>query len=476
MALITLGNPTTTSQVDLDNDVIQLNQNNQFSGTSTLYTFVDNDNSTILIDGTALMSGSGLDPAMVIDGDSSGIDMIISDTGRIVSTQSGVENDANGTLIQNAGEIHADNVAIQSSGVDLFVRNTGIISGTDAINSQSSLYLENTGQVSAFSVGVRASILGNLTNSGSISGLNAGVSLFSGSFLVQNLAGGVISSDAIAVAIVTSGDMSVDNSGTISGGTHGVAADNADLVLVNSGVISTTQNDAITTTTSGEMSVFNTGTIASGNGIAIDAAQATVVDIVNTGEIIGDLILAGGDDTVLNAGQGVISGEIRAGNGNDTLIGGDSAEAIDGEADNDYISGGDGDDAITTGGGVDIALGGAGDDTITVNRGGTKFLLGQSGADTFIFLDDGVSPPGGEITSILDFEQGTDIIDFYAIASGIAFVGDAGFSAIGGAEIATKEIGGAITLAQLDANGDGTAELEILVYGAVDMTREDFGL
>ena len=64
MALVTLGNPTTTSQIDLDNDVIQLTEGSQFSATSTLYTFVDNDNSKILIDGTALMSGSGFVPAM----------------------------------------------------------------------------------------------------------------------------------------------------------------------------------------------------------------------------------------------------------------------------------------------------------------------------------------------------------------------------------------------------------------------------
>ena len=476
MALVTLGNPTTTSQIDLDNDVIQLTEGSQFSATSTLYTFVDNDNSTIVIDGTALMSGSGFDPAMEVDAASSGIDMIISDSGRIISTQNGLQIDSNGSLLQNAGEIHADNVAVQSSGVDLLIRNSGIISGADGINAQSSLYLENTGQISASSVGVRATVSGSLMNSGSISGLNAAVSLFSGSFLVQNLADGVISSDAVALAIVTSGDMSVDNSGTISGGTHAVASDNADLLVVNAGTISATSNAAITTITSGEMSIANSGTISSGSGVAIGADEATSVGLTNTGEILGDVVLGSGDDVVVNAGQGVIAGVVEGGNGNDTILGGTSSETIDGGADNDYISGGDGDDALTTGGGIDIILGGAGDDEITVNRGGTKFLLGQAGADTFYFLDSSVSPPGGEITSILDFEQGADIIDFYAIASGIAFVGEAGFSATGGAEIATKNIGGAVTLAQLDVNGDGTAELEILVYGVVDMTLADFGL
>ena len=81
-------------------------------------------------------------------------------------------------------------------------------------------------------------------------------------------------------------------------------------------------------------------------------------------------------------------------------------------------------------------------------------------------------------TTILDFERGADIIDFYAIANGLPlqFVGTSGFTAGGVAEVATAEIGGVLTVVSLDADGNGTADLELIVYGAIDMDRADFGL
>ncbi len=75
-----------------------------------------------------------------------------------------------------------------------------------------------------------------------------------------------------------------------------------------------------------------------------------------------------------------------------------------------------------------------------------------------------------------DFTVGEDIIDLSLISGSIGFIGSDGFSGGGGAELRVTEAGTAFSIAALDADGDGVADMEIFLFGTVGMTAADFGL
>ena len=86
---------------------------------------------------------------------------------------------------------------------------------------------------------------------------------------------------------------------------------------------------------------------------------------------------------------------------------------IDGGAGNDTAWGGQGDDLIN---------GGAGDDLISGDMG-TNQAIGGAGIDTFLFR----GSIAGNITSILDYQVGVDIVGLAGIAStdvGLSMVGN----------------------------------------------------
>lgn len=171
----------------------------------------------------------------------------------------------------------------------------------------------------------------------------------------------------------------------------------------------------------------------------------------------------------------MISGEVRSGGGSDVITGGSSVDEIDAEAGNDIVVGGSGVDELAGGAGLDIVRGGEGADEI-FGGSGSDFLVGEAGADVFYFNDTADSPTGGDITSILDFEQGEDLIDLYAIESAIQFIGSAGFSGDGDVELRSTNVGGSLSIVDFDLDGNGTSDMQMIVYGALDMTRADFGL
>jgi Ca2+-binding RTX toxin-like protein len=144
---------------------------------------------------------------------------------------------------------------------------------------------------------------------------------------------------------------------------------------------------------------------------------------------------------------------------------------IDGDAGNDILTGSAGADTIVGGSGLDRLTGGAGADMLT---GGTS-------ADTFAFAD-GHSGTGVNADRITDFATGSDKIDLSAIDANAGLAGDQAFAFLGSAafsgtagELRWVKTGGETWL-QLDTDGDGVANMEIVLSGQPTPLAGDFVL
>jgi len=172
-----------------------------------------------------------------------------------------------------------------------------------------------------------------------------------------------------------------------------------------------------------------------------------------------DRLLGGkrGDDLAGGSGQDLL----RGGNGNDTLNGGDG---------DDKLRGGKGDDRLTGEAGADKLIGGAGDDHL---RGGAgrDVLVGEAGADTFVFRKTADSGLGAEADRIADFESGQDVIDLSALAEGFVF-SESGLTGTG-PSVHLVERGGN-TKVKIDVDGDGAADMQIVVRDALGLGEDDF--
>lgn len=254
---------------------------------------------------------------------------------------------------------------------------------------------------------------------------------------------------------------------------------------------------------------------AEGGGGFISAAEGIAGGFtIANGAIIENAVGGSGDDTLIgneqsneltgNAGSDDIAGErgadtLSLGSGNDTGDGDSGADTVNGNGGTDTIYGSSGFDDLNGGTGVDTIFGGSGDDTIsggansdflyggrgddTIEGGdgsdeliggfGADVLTGDGGADDFIFeyISDSFAGAGNRDT-ITDFTVGTDNIDLSNI-DGLSFVGTAAFSNTAG-ELRLDE-DGTDTIVQVDSDGDGSADLEIVVSGVVTgLTESDF--
>ncbi len=156
-----------------------------------------------------------------------------------------------------------------------------------------------------------------------------------------------------------------------------------------------------------------------------------------------------GDDSLLGGdGKDTLEG----GSGNDTLDGGGKNDRLDGGAGNDVLSGGNnndvldggtGDDALSGDQGNDKLNGGAGADTLEGGRGRDQ-LTGGADADTFVFASN------GNDDTIMDFEDGLDMIDVSAIGS-ISGFGDMTITQVGGNVLIDLDGGNDLTLIGVNA-------------------------
>lgn len=217
-----------------------------------------------------------------------------------------------------------------------------------------------------------------------------------------------------------------------------------------------------------------------------------------------DVLFGGEGDDVLLGGYGAdeIDGgaghdRIEGGNGADVLLGGEGDDWIhtgygddqaDGGAGDDWLGGGYGKDTMNGGDGDDILIGGAQDDVLSGGAGddrlggnaGADVLEGGEGADRFMFSWVSESQAGGGIDRILDFNQAEgDLIHLGGIDANAMLAGNQAFTFIGMAAFAQA---GDLRYVQADGDtrilgdvdGDGAADLEIVLTGTIDLRAADF--
>ncbi|HKR25775.1 MAG TPA: calcium-binding protein [Allosphingosinicella sp.] len=162
---------------------------------------------------------------------------------------------------------------------------------------------------------------------------------------------------------------------------------------------------------------------------------------------------------------------VGTGNALDNVIySGTGADTLSGLDGNDELRGGVGADSLSGGDGDDLVVGGADADT----------LGGGADADTFRWSTSFESGLGANADRIVDFAQGTDIIDLAGADADIftpgnqafAFIGNAAFSSTAG-ELRSFD-DGTDTWVQADIDGDGMADFEIALTGVMTLAGADF--
>lgn len=298
---------------------------------------------------------------------------IINRSGGLISApQNGIYigNGNHDLVIENAGRIESNSRAINLDGNNISLINTGEIIGTGN-QRNGTIYFDGTAdeiQITNESSGV---IDAGVGNSGSGISIEIGTPnedaltnniLIENNGLVQGRGTGNVPAgirlflDAGLTAATFVGDIINQENGVINSETQAG-------ILIEAGVIF-------------EGQIVNDGAIAGGNGFAIDAAGALgSVDLVN---------------------NGILTGDVRLGNGNDRFVQNAAAGVV--------VDGGAGDDFLTGGAGDDVLIGGFGNDALT----------GGLGADTFRFQSDN----GFDV--VTDFAIAEDVLDVSAFFTDIS--------------------------------------------------------
>lgn len=188
-----------------------------------------------------------------------------------------------------------------------------------------------------------------------------------------------------------------------------------------------------------------------------------------------DTLRGNGGDDLIYGGTG--NDRLFGGIGNDTLYGDEGNDLLMGEGGNDVLYGGEGDDTLDGGWDDDLLYGGAGNDWLIGGHGddtlhggpGADTLTGGIGADVFVFDDAGDSRPGAE-DRITDFTPGEDRMQFTGL--GLHLIGDQSFSGTAG-ELRWFFHGGR-TMVEADLDGDGIADMAILLNNAPILSEGDF--
>lgn len=154
----------------------------------------------------------------------------------------------------------------------------------------------------------------------------------------------------------------------------------------------------------------------------------------------------------------------------------------------DGLIGNSGNNQLEGRGGGDALHGGAGNDTL-IGGEGRDWLTGGLGADMFVFRSTAESGLGWVARDAVNgFEHKSDKINLFTINANALvggnpafdFIGAAGFSGLdagsAGELRADTWRGGDFVLLEMDVDGDGSADAQIMVLGTNNMPTIDFVL
>ncbi|QYK41087.1 MAG: hypothetical protein KF887_17145 [Paracoccaceae bacterium] len=184
----------------------------------------------------------------------------------------------------------------------------------------------------------------------------------------------------------------------------------------------------------------------------------------------------GGYDTIYSTVALTLPAEVEV-----LVLMGSNARTGNGNALNNAIFAGDAKSRLNGMDGDDYLVGNSLSDTIT-GGAGSDYMFGQGGADRFVFADVADFGPSWAPDAIGDFSRAEkDKIDLSGIdtdpvAAGdqaFLFVGRQAFAGGGVASLRFVELG-SDTRVELDVNGDGVSDHEILLYGVATMRAGDF--
>ncbi|EPX83475.1 Alkaline phosphatase [Salipiger mucosus DSM 16094] len=168
--------------------------------------------------------------------------------------------------------------------------------------------------------------------------------------------------------------------------------------------------------------------------------------------------------------------------GIENVMGGNFADNLRGDAADNHLQGSGVSDRLYGRGGDDTLDGGTGADALYGNLG-VDIMTGGSDEgrrDRFIYFQTQESGPGAENRDIItDFVPGEDRIELSRFDADTTqghkqafdFIGDAAFTSAG--QLGYRHEGGN-TIVQADFDGDGNADFEIELTGAMDLTEADF--
>ena len=207
--------------------------------------------------------------------------------------------------------------------------------------------------------------------------------------------------------------------------------------------------------------VDNSGdSVVEASGEGFDTVYTTL-NSYTLGADVEDLYWNNGSGNFTATGNG-LDNDIRGGSGADTLSGLGGNDDLDGGTGNDTLLGGDGDDHLYGNAGADDLTGGNGADTFAIS----SFQTGL----------------GASADRILDFTQGSDLIDVSGMDANLLSAGNQAFTFIGTAAFSGSGselryyFDGTDTWVQGDINNDGNADFEIFVSGPVTLVATDFVL
>jgi uncharacterized protein with beta-barrel porin domain len=227
--------------------------------------------------------------------------------------------------IFNSLTVNANGVLKGPFGTAAFIFNDGTVTNSGLIEAQNhALVFEAGGTIlnnagaeivaedarSTAVEGLGAPV--NITNFGVISGGANAIELEAGGS-ITNQAGGSITSNGIGIEGLNASTF-VENFGATSGGTNAIMVGAGGSITNETGGSITSKTGQAILITGGNETITNLGTISGGNGIAIDSTSSSGnTALTNSGTINGNVELGGGTNTVTLVTGGVINGNLNLG-------------------------------------------------------------------------------------------------------------------------------------------------------------------